>query len=59
MDVLQASVPILAMADPELHGETRAAAERQAIRLISRVPAVVAAWHRIRRGLEPLPRMNI
>jgi citrate synthase len=55
MDVLQASVPILAMADPELHDETRAAAVRQAIRLISRVPAVVAAWHRIRRGLEPLP----
>jgi len=55
MDVLQASVPILAMADPELRDETRPAAARQAVRLISRIPAVVAAWHRIRRGLEPLP----
>jgi citrate synthase len=55
MDVLQASIPILAMADPELHDETREAAIRKAIRLISRVPVAIAAWHRIRRGLEPLP----
>jgi citrate synthase len=55
MDVLQASIPILAMADSELHDETREAAIRKAIRLISRMPAVVTAWHRIRRGLEPLP----
>jgi len=55
MDVLQASVPVLAMADPELHEETREAAVHKAIRLISRLPALVAAWHRIRRGLEPLP----
>jgi citrate synthase len=55
MDVLQASVPILAMADPDLHEETREAAFRKSIRLISRLPGVVSAWHRIRRGLEPLP----
>ncbi len=55
MDVLQASIPILAMADPELHEETREAAIRKAIRLIARLPVVITAWHRIRRGLEPLP----
>ena len=55
MDVLQTSIPILAMADPELHDETREAAVRKAIRLTARLPAAVAAWHRIRRGLEPLP----
>ena len=55
MDVLQASIPILAMADPELHDETREAAVRQAIRLISRLPGVVAGWHRNRKGLKPLP----
>ncbi len=55
MDVLQASVPILAMADPDLHGETREGEIRMAIRLIARLPGVIAAWHRIRRGLEPLP----
>ncbi len=55
MDVLQASIPILAMADPDLHGETREEAIRMAIRLVASLPGVVAAWHRIRRGLEPLP----
>jgi len=55
MDVLQASVPALAIGDPDIKEETRAANVRMAIRLIGRVPAVVAGWHRIRQGLEPLP----
>jgi citrate synthase len=55
MDVLQASVPLLAMADPDLHGETRDANVRMATRLIARLPVVTAAWHRIRNGREPLP----
>ncbi len=54
MDVLQASAPILAMDDPDLNGESREANERMATRLIARLPSVVAAWHRIRNGLEPL-----
>jgi citrate synthase len=55
MDVLQASVPLLAMADPDLSDESREANFRMALRLVARLPAVVAAWHRIRHGLEPLP----
>ena len=55
MDVLQASVPLLAMADPDLTTESREASFQMAIRLIARIPAVVAAWHRIRQGLDPLP----
>jgi len=55
MDVLQASVPFLGMSDPELADETREANVRKAVRLIARIPAVVAAWHRLRNGLEPLP----
>ena len=54
MDVLQACVPLLAMADPELAEESREANVRMAIRLIARVPVVVAAWQRMRNGLEPL-----
>jgi citrate synthase len=54
MDVLQASVPLLATLDPDLTGETRDANTNMAIRLISRLPIVVAAWHRVRQGLEPL-----
>ncbi|MCL5023753.1 MAG: citrate synthase [Nitrospirae bacterium] len=55
MDVLQASVPLLAMADPDLADETRDGNVRKAIRLIARMPSVIAAWERIRKGREPLP----
>jgi citrate synthase len=55
MDVLQASVPTLAIGDPDLFEETRDANVRMAMRLIARLPVVVAAWHRIRQDLEPLP----
>jgi len=54
MDILQASVSILASHDPELHEETREANFRKAARLIAKLPAVVAAWERIRKGLEPV-----
>ncbi len=60
MDVLQASVPLLAMFDPDLAGETREANARMAARLIARIPAITAAWHRIRSNLEPvLPDENV
>lgn len=55
MDVLQASVPLLAMADPDLTGETREANVHMAARLIARIPAIAATWHRIRSNLEPVP----
>jgi citrate synthase len=55
MDVLQASVPLLAIADPDLDDETRSGNVAKAARLIARIPAIVAAWHRIRKGLPPLP----
>jgi citrate synthase len=55
MDVLQASVPLLAMADPDLEDETRSGNVAKAARLIARIPVTVAAWHRIRKGLQPLP----
>ncbi len=55
MDVLQAAVPLLGAADPELQDESREANVRKAVRLIARVPALVAAWNRIRNGEKPLP----
>lgn len=55
MDVLQAAVPLLAMTDPELQDETREANVRKAVRLIARIPALMAAWHRLRNSLAPLP----
>ena len=55
MDVLQASVPMLGMADPDLNTETREGNVNMAINLIARLPIVVAAWHRIREGKHLLP----
>ncbi len=54
MDVLQAGAPLLGMDDPDLNVESREANERMAARLIGRLPTLVAAWHRIRNGWEPL-----
>ncbi len=58
MDVLQACVPMLAIADPELYDDSKEANIRKSVRLIARFPAVVAAWHRIRKGEKPLPPDN-
>jgi citrate synthase len=58
MDVLQGSVPLLALSDPDIHDETRDAQVRMAIRLIARLPILVAGWYRIREGLEVLPSDN-
>jgi len=58
MDVLQAAIPLLAMADPELLDESREANEAKAIRLIAGVAAIVTAWQRIRHDREPLPSDN-
>lgn len=55
MDVLQAAVPLLAVDDPDLADDSREANHRKAIRLISRVASVVAAWQRIRNGQDLLP----
>jgi citrate synthase len=55
MDVLQAAIPVLATADPDLDDDSRAANMAKAIRLIARVPVVAAGWQRIREGAEPLP----
>ncbi len=54
MDILMASVPLLALADPELEVETREADVRKALRIMARLPGVLAAWHRIRNNRSPL-----
>jgi len=60
MDVLQASIPILASYDSELHEETREANLRKATRLIAKLPNIVASWDRIRKGLKPIrPRSRL
>jgi citrate synthase len=60
MDVLQASIPVLASYDPELHEETKEANLRKAARLIAKLPNIVTSWDRIRKGLKPVrPRSKL
>jgi citrate synthase len=54
MDILQASTSMLANHDPDLAEGSREAAERIAVRLIAKLPVVLAAWERIRKGKEPI-----
>ena len=61
MDVLQAAVSMLANHDPELPQSSQEGSVRMAIRLIAKTATLVAAWHRIRNGLEPVkpdPRLD-
>jgi citrate synthase len=55
MDVLQASVPLLAMADPDVTDDSREANVTKAMKLIASVASMVAAWQRIRHDKDPLP----
>jgi citrate synthase len=54
MDVLQAGVALLAHHDPDLMDTSREANGRKAVRLVAKLPTVVAAWDRIRNGKEPV-----
>lgn len=54
MDLLQASIPLLAVDDPDRDNDTREANIAKAIRLIAQIPVVIASWDRIRKGLEPM-----
>ncbi|MGC8657668.1 MAG: citrate/2-methylcitrate synthase [Desulfomonilaceae bacterium] len=55
MDSLQACVPLLAMDDHDLKDDSREANLRRAIKLVAKLPVIVAAWNRISNGLDPLP----
>jgi len=55
MDVLQSTVPLLGSFDPQLHEETKEANLKKAVRLIAKLPGVVAAWDRIRNDKPPIP----
>ena len=61
MDVLQATVSLLAGFDPERQDDSKEANLRRATRLIAALPTVVAAWDRIRKNLSPIepdPKLN-
>jgi citrate synthase len=53
LDALRTAVSLAATLDPDVRSDAPEANLRKAVRLMALVPAAVAAWHRIRRGLEP------
>lgn len=55
MDVLQACVPLLSMAEEHSDPIDRQSCLNRSIALIAQMPTLVAAWHRIRSNLPILP----
>ena len=61
MDVLQATVSLLASYDPEISSDSKNVNLRRATRLVAALPTVVAAWDRIRKNLtliEPEAKLS-
>jgi citrate synthase len=54
MDVLQSSVAMLADFDPHTRATEKDADVAKAKRLIAKIPTIVAAWDRIRKGNPPV-----
>ena len=57
MDILQSSVSMFAQHDPDIPAikdASRDASLRMAVRLVAKLPTILAAWGRIRSGQEPL-----
>ena len=54
MDILQASVSILAQYDPDLKDASREGSARMAVRMIAKFATIVAAWDRIRNHQKPI-----
>ncbi len=55
MDALRMSASILSLDDPDIKDESLNSNLRRAKLLSARIPTVIAAHDRIRRGLEPVP----
>lgn len=61
MDVLQSAVSMLAQYDPEVRDNSKEAAQRIAIRLVAKLPTIVAYWDRIRNNKDlvaPNPELS-
>ena len=54
LDALRTAVSFSAALDPDVRRDDPEANLRKAFRLMNRIPEIVAAWHRIRTGREPV-----
>ena len=58
LDALRTAVSLAATVDPDRRASDAGANLRKAFRLTALVPGVVAAWHELRMGREPVPATN-
>jgi citrate synthase len=58
LDALRTAVSLAASVDPDVRSNDREANLRKACRIMTLIPATVAAWQRIRTGRAPLPGMS-
>ena len=54
MDALRTGVSALSAFDPEVGDNSEAATLRKGVRITAQAPAIVAAHHRVRQGLDPV-----
>ncbi len=60
MDALAATIAAMGMFYPSDQSLDRESARKTAVRLVAKVPTIVAAFHRIRRGDDPIaPRADL
>ena len=55
LDALRTAVSLAATGDPDVRAADAEANVRKALRVTALIPAVVAAWQRLRSGREPVP----
>ena len=55
MDILQASIPMLANHDRDIGNQSLDASVDRAVSLIAKFPGIIAAWERIRNGKDVVP----
>ena len=55
MGVLRSAVSYLGLGDPEAEDNSPEANRRKALRLVSKFPTIIATYHRLRKGLTPVP----
>ena len=58
MAVLQTVVSALGLYDDEANAMDEASNRRKAVRILARIPAIIAAFDRLRKGLEPIPPLE-
>jgi len=55
LEALRTAVSVAGLYDPDAHSNAPDATMRKAVRLTAQIPVMVAAWHRLRRGEQPVP----